>query len=116
MIVCSGALVLVFLLHRQIIMLSAHEDEAKMLGVPVSGMRFAVLVLATLSVTATVSVTGVISFVGLLAPHAARLMTRKRDGYTLVLSGLCGSILLTVSDILSRSVASSELPVSNLPR
>ncbi len=112
MIVCVAAIIPICLLYRQIIMLSANEDEAKMLGVPVSKMRFAVLVFATLAVTATVSVTGIISFVGLLAPHAARLISKKTDGTTLVLSGLCGGILLTVADILSRSVAQSELPVS----
>lgn len=112
MIVCVAAIVPVFFLYRQIIMLSADEDEAKMLGVPVAKMRFAVLLFATLAVTSTVSVTGIISFVGLLAPHAARLMVKRNDIFTLALSGICGGILLTVADILSRSVAASELPVS----
>ena len=112
MIICVAAVLPICLLYRQIIMLSANEDEAKMLGVPVSKMRFAVLMFATLAVTATVSVTGIISFVGLLAPHAARLLIKKADGASLILSGLCGGILLTMADILSRSVAQSELPVS----
>ena len=112
MIICVVAVLPIFLLSRQIIMLSNSEDEAKMLGVPVNKMRFAVLIFATLAVTSTVSVTGIISFVGLLAPHAATLMTKKVDSFTFLLGGLCGSILLTVADILSRSIASSELPVS----
>lgn len=112
MIICAASIIPIFLLSRQIIMLSNGEDEAKMLGVPVNKMRFAVLVFATLAVTSTVSVTGIISFVGLLAPHAASLMTRRTDSFTLLLGGLCGGILLTIADILARSVASSELPVS----
>jgi len=112
MVICVVSIVPIFLLSRQIIMLSNGEDEAKMLGVPVSKMRFAALAFATLAVTSTVSVTGIISFVGLLAPHAASLMTKRTDSFTFLLSGLCGGILLTVADILSRSVASSELPVS----
>lgn len=112
MIICVVSVLPIFLLSRQIIMLSNSEDEAKMLGVSVNKMRFAVLIFATLAVTSTVSVTGIISFVGLLAPHAAALMTKKVDSFTLLLSGLCGSILLTVADVFSRSLASSELPVS----
>ncbi len=112
MIICVAAVVPVFILSRQIIMLSNSEDEAKMLGVAVNKMRFAVLIFATLAVTSTVSVTGIISFVGLLAPHAAMLIIKKASPAAFVLSGLWGSILLTVADILSRSVASSELPVS----
>ena len=65
----------------------------KMLGVPVNKMRFAVLIFATLAVTSTVSVTGIISFVGLLAPHAASLMTKRTDNFTLLLGGLCGGKL-----------------------
>lgn len=106
---CAGCL---FLLHRQITLLSAGESEAKALGVRLTAMRLLVLGLATLLVAAVVSLTGLISFVGLLAPHGARLLTGRADRRTMVLSGLIGGILLTVSDILARSVASSELPVS----
>ena len=58
----------IFALHRQAMLLSVEEDEARLLGVPVGRMRFLLLTLATLVVAAVVSVTGLISFVGLLAP------------------------------------------------
>ena len=47
-----------------------------------------------------------------LAPHAARLVCKGSRLPTLVLSGLCGSALLCAADILARSVAATELPVS----
>ena len=59
-----------------------------------------------------VSLTGLISFVGLLAPHGARLLTKNNRLGTMVLSGLLGGILLCGADILARSAASAELPVS----
>lgn len=71
-VLCMGVL---FLLHRQIILLSAEEGEARMLGVRVAQLRLLVLMVATLSVSSVVSLTGLISFVGLLAPHGARLLT-----------------------------------------
>lgn len=108
-LVCAGAL---FLLHRQVILLSAREGEARMLGVPVGALRLVVLLTATLAVASVVSLTGLISFVGLLAPHSARLLTGNNRPGTMLLSGLLGGALLCGADILARSVAAVELPVS----
>lgn len=108
-VLCMGVL---FLLHRQIILLSAEEGEARMLGVRVVQLRLLVLMVATLSVSSVVSLTGLISFVGLLAPHGARLLTGQNRMGTMLLGGLLGGILLCGADILVRSVASTELPVS----
>ena len=111
-VICVLGLVGIFLLHRQIILLSVEEAEARMLGVAVGRMRLLVLILATLVVASIISVTGVISFIGLLAPHIARQLTRDNRLSTLTLSGLLGGTLLTAADILARSVSSAELPVS----
>ena len=109
---CALCLAILFLLHRQVIMLSAEEGEARMLGVSVEKMRLAVLLIATLTVSSVVSLTGLISFVGLLVPHAARMLTKNNRIGTMFLSGLIGGALLCGADILARSVASAELPIS----
>ena len=105
-------LVVLFLLHRQVILLSAEESEARMLGVSVGTLRLMVLLAATLAVSSVISLTGLISFVGLLAPHGARLLTGNNRSGTMWLSGLLGGVLLCGADILARSVAATELPVS----
>lgn len=110
LVICCMAILI--LLYRQILLLSVEEEEAALLGIPVRKMRIIILALATLVVAAIVCVTGVISFIGLLAPHCARLWMGNHRMATLWLSGLLGSILLTLADILARSVAASELPVS----
>ncbi len=109
---CAVCVAALFLLHRQILLLSAEEGEARMLGVSVGKLRLAVLLAATLAVSCVVSLTGLISFVGLLAPHGARLLTRRNGAGTMLLGGLLGGVLLTGADILARSVAATELPVS----
>ena len=109
---CGVCLAVLFLLHRQILLLSAEEGEARMLGVSVEKLRLAVLLVATLVVSCIVSLSGLISFVGLLAPHGARLLTGRNHTGTMFLGGLLGGILLTGADILARSVAATELPVS----
>lgn len=42
----------------------------------------------------------------------ARLLTGRNDTKTFIISGLTGSIILTVADIFARSAAGTELPVS----
>ena len=112
LILCLICIIALLILHRQVILLSAEEGEARMLGVNVTVLRGIVLVIATLSVAAVVSLTGLISFVGLLAPHGARLLTGNNRPGTMVLSGLMGGVLLCGADILARSAAATELPVS----
>lgn len=112
LIITLLCMAILFLLYRQILLLSMEEEEARMLGVPVQKVRMVILLLATLIVAAIVSVTGIISFVGLLAPHAAKLLTKDSRVSTLWLSGMLGSILLCMADIFARSMAANELPVS----
>lgn len=112
LILCGVCLSVLFVLHRQVVLLSAEEGEARMLGVNVPGLRLGVLLVATLVVAAVVSLTGLVSFVGLLAPHSARLLTRNNRIGTMFLSGLAGGVLLCGADILARCVAATELPVS----
>ena len=112
LILCAICMLVLFLLHRQVILLSAEEGEARMLGVNVGVLRLVVLLIATLVVSAVVSLTGLISFVGLLAPHGARLLTGHNRIGTMLLSGFFGGVLLCGADILARSVAATELPVS----
>ena len=112
LILCVLGMIALFLLQRQVVLLSAEEGEARMLGVDVGRLRLAVLLIATLVVSAVVSLTGLISFVGLLAPHGARLLTKHDRIGTMLLSGFLGGILLCGADILARTVAATELPVS----
>ena len=90
-LVCCAA---IFALHRQALLLSIEEGEARLLGVRVGAMRLLLMMLATMTVAAVVSVTGLISFVGLLAPHSARLLAGHNRRSACLLSGLLGSALL----------------------
>lgn len=109
---CVLCVALLFPLHRQTLLLSSEEGEARMLGVSVGRLRLVVLTAATLAVSCVVSLTGLISFIGLLAPHGARLILRSNRKSTMLLSGLLGGILLCLADLLARSTAKTELPVS----
>lgn len=112
LLLCVCCVIGLFLLHRQIVLLSTEEGEARMMGVNVIQLRLGILFAGTLAVSSVVSLTGLISFVGLLAPHAARMLTKSNKSTTMLLSGLAGGCLLCAADLLARSVAATELPVS----
>jgi len=101
-------LAFLLLCHRQIVMLSLGDENARYLGLNASALR-------TWMVASIVSITGVISFVGLIAPHIAYLILHRRTKYFLLMSGFIGAFIIMVGDMLSRSlVPGAELPLSIL--
>lgn len=98
----------------QIYVLTLSDDEAKMLGVSIHLIRCVILALTTLMVAAVICVTGAISFIGLIAPHIARMLFKKNDFNTVVLSGMIGGFIMISSDCLARSLSGSEVPISIL--
>lgn len=112
LVIAIICIIAAFLLHRQIILLSTDESEAKMLGVNVNKIRLTCLVITTLMVSSVISMTGLISFIGLITPHCARLLSKRNDSKTMLLGGIIGALLLCFADILARSLTTAELPVS----
>lgn len=104
----------ILLLRRQIELMSLSDNECRALGVRLRPVRAAVLELSTLMVGSIISVTGLISFAGLIAPHTARLMLRRNDSTTIIMSGLVGAFVVLTADILARVLYSAELPISIL--
>ena len=104
----------ILLLRRQIELMSLSDNECRALGVRLRPVRAAVLALSTLMVGSIISVTGLISFAGLIAPHTARLMLRRNDSTTIIMSGLVGAFVVLMADILARVLYSAELPISIL--
>ena len=104
----------ILLLRRQIELMSLSDNECRALGVRLKPVRAAVLVFSTLMVGSIISVTGLISFAGLIAPHTARLMLRRNNATTILLSGMVGAFVVLTADILARVLYSAELPISIL--
>ncbi|PZF73946.1 FecCD family ABC transporter permease [Taibaiella soli] len=91
---------------------SLGEETAVHLGVRTERTKQLIILLATLCVGATVAVTGVISFVGLVIPHIIRMIAGPDHRYTLGLSALAGATLLTLADLISRTLlAPAEVPI-----
>ena len=81
-------------------------------GLDAKVARMLLLAMASALTAVVVSFCGIIGFVGLMSPHFARLMVGAKHRGLIPTSMLLGSVILLLSDILSRSiVAPSELPI-----
>jgi len=101
-----------WLLARPLDALTFGEESAASLGVRMTRLRLAVVVMASLATAAAVSAGGIIGFVGLVGPHAARLLVGPRHAWLVPGSALLGALLLLLADDVARTAAApTELPV-----
>ncbi|MEG0441730.1 MAG: iron ABC transporter permease [Oscillospiraceae bacterium] len=86
--------------------LSSGIQTARSLGVNVSLMSYLSMAVCALTAAVSVAFVGIISFVGLIAPHIMRRFVGTDYRFLLPCSALCGSILLLLGDLFSRTVLS----------
>lgn len=89
--------------------------QAAVLGVNPQRLRLALFALSSLLTAVAVSQAGAIGFVGLVIPHLVRLLGARDHRLLLPLSALLGGSLLTLADMLARTlIAPMQLPVGIL--
>ncbi|GGY11185.1 iron ABC transporter permease [Litchfieldella qijiaojingensis] len=107
-----ASLVLLPLLVRGANLLQLGDEVAATLGLGVEGSRFALLLVAVLFAASAVGIAGPVGFVGLIVAHVARLMVGPDLKRQLIVSPLCGALLVLVSDLVGRLVlVPAELPI-----
>lgn len=95
--------------------LARGDLQAKLLGVPVRGLRIAIYLGASVLTAAAVTTAGSIGFVGLVTPHLVRLAAGSSHRVVIPASALAGGTLLVSADLLARTVAAPrQLPVGAL--
>ena len=111
--VALAAFLLALSLAGEMDVLLLGEETARSLGLPARRLRLALLALAAALAGAAVSFAGLLGFVGLIAPHMARRLAGEESSARLLLAAaLGGAALLTLCDILARTLfAPYELPV-----
>ena len=110
--VLAGALVLSIPCARPLNVLARGELQALALGVAVRPLTIGIYLAASLLTAVAVVEAGTIGFVGLIVPHMIRLVAGSDHRVVLPGAALGGGILLTVADLLARSVAAPRsLPV-----
>lgn len=108
----AAAIIILPLMAKPLNAFSLGEQEARQLGQKPDRIKRWVILLATMAVGASVAVAGIIGFIGLLVPHAIRMTIGSDNRMVLPASALLGSVALTVSDLIARTIAiPSEIPI-----
>ncbi len=84
--------------------LASGDDIASSLGIKVTRTKIISLILSSLICATCVSFLGIIGFVGLLAPHIAKKIVGQDHRYSIIISGLIGSIILLFADFIAKIV------------
>lgn len=109
-----------FLLFVPIIFLKSHlldifqleETAVKSLGVQTEKQKLILLLTSVALVATCVSVSGSIGFIGLMSPHIARRLVGVHHRYILPISGLIGSVLVIMADLIAKTIVlPAEMPV-----
>lgn len=112
-LIVTGLVVLLLLRYR-LNVLSLGDNEARSLGVNVSRTRFIVVACATLLTASSVCVAGVIGWVGLVIPHISRMIVGIDNKKMLPVSMFLGGSFMMVIDLLARTLAAVDIPISVL--
>jgi iron complex transport system permease protein len=110
--ICGILLILV--LGGYLNVLSMGDEEARALGVRVSGLRLLFICLATVISALTVVLGGVVGWVGLLIPHIARMLVGPDNRILLPAAALIGAAYLLVADDAARLLFPVEIPIGIL--
>lgn len=87
------------------------DEVAATLGVRVKAVRMAAVAAASALCAASVTFAGLLGFAGLIVPHMVRRLSDGGLRAKLVLSALCGAVIVVLSDLIGRTVfAPWELP------
>ncbi|HEY5040265.1 MAG TPA: iron ABC transporter permease [bacterium] len=97
---------------RELNLLSAGEELARVKGVAVIRVVVLSILAASLMTSAVVAITGPIAFVGLIVPHIYRLWIGNDHRFLVPVSALGGAAFLMLCDTAARSFfGPSEVPV-----
>ena len=103
--------VILFFTSNKLNLMMAGDKEAKSLGLNVDNYRMMCLILLSLMVASIVSYIGMIGFLGLIVPHIVRMVIGSDSRVVLPASAILGAGTMLLADILSRTIATSAIPV-----
>lgn len=107
--------VVLLVMSPKITLLSLGEDIAKGLGLNTRWVYTICFLFVILLAGIAVSIVGSIAFVGLMTPHMARYFVGADYRRIIPVSGMLGSLLLVLADLLSRTLHPPfEVPIGAL--
>ncbi|MDD7806021.1 MAG: Fe(3+)-hydroxamate ABC transporter permease FhuB [Endozoicomonas sp. (ex Botrylloides leachii)] len=107
--------IIVFFLHRWLILIGMGDQVAKARGVNTSLARLCLLVLVAMMCALVTAVMGPVAFIGLIAPHLAMILGGKKLIPQLLLAMMLGGSLMVLSDWVGRLlIYPQQLPAGTI--
>lgn len=104
-------LAIAFAMSKELDVLALGESTATALGLKTKKIKRQLLFLAITLSASSVAMCGSIAFLGLMGPHIARGIVGVKHRYLVPATALTGAILMMVSDVIARLIASPlEMP------
>ena len=97
---------------RRLNIISLGRKESKTLGVNYNLTTIIMIIIATVLTAVSVSISGTIGWIGLVIPNLVRLLIGSDNKKVVPISMLLGALFLVICDILARSIAPNEIPLS----
>lgn len=104
-LVLAGAAVAILI--RPLTLLTLNDEGARSLGLAVSAVRLAILVVAVLLAATVTAAVGVIGFIGLAAPNLVRMAGARTPNQILAASPAMGALILLFTDGAVQAVSSA---------
>lgn len=92
--------------------ISLGRKESKALGVNYNVITIIMIIVATVLTAVSVSISGTIGWIGLVIPNLVRLLIGSDNKKVVPVSMLLGAVFMVICDMLARSMAPNEIPLS----
>jgi len=110
-VVAAGTL-FILRYHREMDIMTFGEEQAKVTGVNLRTVKWALLTASAAVTGSVIAFVGVIGFVDLVAPHIVRKLFGASHRVVIPMSAVFGGAFMVICDLAARTVAApSELPV-----
>ena len=107
-------ILVIFLLRWRINLLTVDDDVVKTLGVNIKGLRFIVLISATIITAISIALAGQVGWVGLIVPHFCRMLVGENHTKLVPFTISIGICFMVIIDTTSRTLFAAEMPISVL--
>lgn len=110
--VTIGGCIVALVFSWRLNIISLGKKESKALGVNYNITTIILIIVATLLTAVSVSISGTIGWIGLVIPNLVRLLIGSDNKKVLPVSMFFGAVFMVICDMLARSIAPNEIPLS----
>lgn len=105
-------IIIMSVLGKYINAITINEDFAKSVGINTILLRKLLILIISFITAICVSSSGTIGFVGLMIPHIVKVIFGDDYRFSIILSGIVGSIFLIICDNIAKTILSpTEIPI-----